>query len=310
MLTLTLMTLAALAQSDLGTNILPATVAYPNGFGSPTVWYTGAGYRMHADAELPFGSVPGCAVAYSVVRSDSADGVTWGAPTLVQGPGIRTPCGARQPGGVLLDNGRWAVAFQDVSTGAIGIRGNIWTGAVSTVITTVVGEEPSLVRYGASGAGGALREWSLFVQDYGSLDVEEWNTPGNAGNWSTWAFRGTLPIPGSLSFAADGAYSPVFSCIDGDATWPFTTAFAGEAAGVAGWTYGVVRDNRDVYTTRIGGLDSWPVGDVGQWLSFDTLDDLIDVGVWYEAPEGQINVAAVGGGTLPGPTAAGRDCRP
>lgn len=313
MLTLSLAFLSSsgLAQSTvLGTDILPATAAYPNGFGSPTVWYTGTGYRMHADTLLSAGSVPvGCAVAYSIVRSDSVDGVVWSAPVLVQGPSLRTPCGARQPGGVLLDNGRWAVAFQDVNSGSVGIRGNIW-GGVSTVLTSIVGEEPSLVRYGSAGAGGAFREWSLFAQNEISSDVEEWNTLGNAGNWSTWVFRGTLLIPGALTFAADGAYSPTFACVDGSSTWPFTTAFGGEAGSDAGWIYGVVRDNRNLSTTATGAVDVWPVGNAAQWLSFDTIDDLTDVGVWYEAPAGQINVAVVGGGVLPGSVAGGRDCRP
>lgn len=273
---------------------ITADASYPDGYGSPSVTYGSGVYTLYAEAEVaPVGA---CSETWNVVSFTSTDGLSWTGPTLVRGADATTPCGARSPGAVRLDNGSTVVAFEDVSTGAIGFA----SGSVSVVPALAGYSQPALVHQGA--AGNVL--WHLFaVRDSDSATVEL-----SSPDLSTWTFGHVILVPGILGWARFLTESPSWSCRD-NATWPYTGSLDGADATYTSFRRGEVRGNWAVYMDGAN-RDRWLLGSSNEWVSVDILPlTTANFTAWFETIDGaghpQIGVA---GNAIYGATALGRDC--
>jgi hypothetical protein len=240
----------------------------------------------------------GCSEAWAVVRVSSTDGLTYGAPALVQGPSAVTPCGARRPAAVWTDAGTWAVAWEVVGSQVprLGLTDNVGGRRRARIVGALDGlSDPAMTRHDGI--------WSIVAVEAGVGLVEATST-----DLRTWTVSSsTLVAIGATPWSGDGLYSPSLSCLD-DAGWPFTVAFMGWGGGDASWTTGAIRSTRAVYVDAP--QDTWPVASA--WPAVDVVDDGTDVGVWFETVDPVTGLPAIGvAGTIPvGSATPGRDCVP
>jgi hypothetical protein len=277
--------------------VLAPTTSVPNGFGAPSVVWDGVRWRVFAETEVT-PPPAGCSEAWAIVRVSSTDGVTYGAPTLVQGPSAVTPCGARRPAAVWTDAGTWAVAWEVAGSQVprIGVTHNVFGARRARVVSDLDGlADPSMVRHDGI--------WSVVAVDPTLGLVEATSTDLRTFTVSTTS----LVAVGATPWAMGGVENPSLSCLD-DAGWPFTLAFGGWTGGDVSWTTGAVRSTRAVYVDAA--RDTWSAADA--WPAFDVVDDGTNVGVWFETTDPATGLPAIGlGGTLPvGAATPGRDCVP
>lgn len=288
---LALLTSAFAATPIIDASVVAADATYPLGYGAPSITYSAATstYTLYAEAEISAPS--GCSVAYDIVSFTSTDGINFGAPTTLLGVDGITPCGVRRPAAVLMDSGDVVLAFEDVSTGAIGFDDSSGTSVVGALAAY---SDPALVNYAGV--------WNLLAR----RDSDHALVQLSSSNLATWSLVRVLGTGAQMPWMSADMWSPSAGCQD-NATWPFWGAMLGSSATDSSWREFTVRSNGAFY---IGGAarDRW-LPPASPWLSLDYIKQTSSVyTVWFETLDGSGNPQIGVGGPSVITTDPGRDC--